>query len=356
MVPITMAQIRGLTKEQQENIEITLHHYYTDEIFERILTCDGVDAHMYDPKTETATHKISQEEICIVHHGNLFGYNLAFNLKELYQGYREQKERATSPNVQFLARGKIKKDMKYSVFVWVEFVSPKIEGISQQYFYIDKENKLSTVLVRFQNKQEVFTPPNIPPPLKTLLEHLSLFKTYKTYCANCVLPVPQNVNNCCKRCKVTRYCDRECAVQDWRKGHKRSCKGVSGRDGELDREFMIEGNAVPSNAYSQYREQIKELLISQGIPAVPTRVNIPKLEPEEEILLGVRGNAAPSNIYTPRLSSEEAKRINATLDDDEERVINESLLALQLPSEQEGQVRVLLSRQGDRIAARIARQ
>mmetsp|Transcript_2650 Transcript_2650/g.5659 ORF Transcript_2650/g.5659 Transcript_2650/m.5659 type:complete len:103 (+) Transcript_2650:1020-1328(+) len=43
-------------------------------------------------------------------------------------------------------------------------------------------------------------------------------------CANCLKPKSENGSlSKCKKCKVMRYCSKDCQVAHWRAGHKQEC-------------------------------------------------------------------------------------------------------------------------------------
>jgi len=46
-----------------------------------------------------------------------------------------------------------------------------------------------------------------------------------TTCAACAKPLAHNAPPC-ERCK-TRYCDRTCYLDHWRRGHKQICKRIN---------------------------------------------------------------------------------------------------------------------------------
>ena len=44
-------------------------------------------------------------------------------------------------------------------------------------------------------------------------------------CGHCSKAEPAGVKfNSCGKCRVVRYCSRDCQVKDWKAGHKRKCK------------------------------------------------------------------------------------------------------------------------------------
>ena len=54
-------------------------------------------------------------------------------------------------------------------------------------------------------------------------------------CANCKMfgwEQAGNVNLRCSRCKVPRYCDKDCQDEHWVKHHKQQCRALAGRKPE----------------------------------------------------------------------------------------------------------------------------
>ena len=64
-----------------------------------------------------------------------------------------------------------------------------------------------------------------------------------TTCAACAKPLAHNAPPC-ERCK-TRYCDRTCYLDHWRRGHKQICKRIHRG-----------GNAEQYNADKKYKEAV----------------------------------------------------------------------------------------------------
>ncbi len=83
-------------------------------------------------------------------------------------------------------------------------------------------------------------------------------KMILTNCAACAAPLAHNAPRCV-RCK-SRYCNRTCQMDHWRRGHKQMCKKIHRG-----------GNAEQCHADKKYKEAVAEAVEMRSSPSAPAR-------------------------------------------------------------------------------------